>query len=525
MSGPTAPSTLSWKRLAIFAVVLATLLWLFALVLAIRQTWSLMVLQVNDARPEAEALADQLLNVARGSSLLAIEPLGDALDQGIALDNDSRPDWPIWLDEPFIWDGTALRRTVLGSLAPRTHDTGSASLAVIGERLLSQFQNQPFASRRLSWTSWDGLALERVEGRHLVVVFRVLRQPREIPSILLAAFDLKRTQEMFEQRIAAVSRRVSLVSPASVEARWEVNLEPEFPFWALGPSPEFLARLRSTQIRQTVLYVAASSAALLALLVVVGSLVRLTKREMALSALKGAFVADVSHELKTPLALIRMFGEMLSEGRVSSEEKAQEYYRIITRESTRLTHLINTILDFSRIEAGQKIYRFSMIDIGQVVRQTYESYRHEMTDKGFVHELKVEDNLSLINADADAISQTVLNLMSNSVKYSDEDKFIDISVESETRRGRHGVLISVRDRGIGIRPEDRAQLFDGFFRASDDRVRQRRGAGLGLAVVKHVVDAHGGSVDIESRLVKGSVFRVFLPENGPGPAASQLGEK
>lgn len=524
MSELSGSSTLSWKRLAIFAVVLATLLWLFGLVLAIRQTWSLYALRVNDPRPEANALVDQLLGAVRESCARAFTPVVETLERGSALESDFRAGWPQWLGAPVVWDGSALESPEIALAAPRTHDAGSAILAVVGERLLSQFQKQPRSDRRSAWHGLDGISHERVDHQHVVTAFRLLHGSGTVPQVLMASLDLDRTEAMFANRITSVGRRVSLAPMDATKTTWAETLGPEFPFWSLGPSQSLLAQLRFELIVQSVVYVVASSAALLALLVVVGALVRVTKREIALSALKGSFVADVSHELKTPLSLIRMFGEMLSSGRVSSEEKAQEYYRIITRESTRLAQLINTILDFSRIEAGHKVYRFSLVDIGEVVRQTYESYQHELTEKGFEHHLTVEDRLPLVSADADAIAQTVLNLINNAVKYTDDEKQIDVSVERETRRGRRGVLISICDRGIGIRPEDRVHLFDGFFRAPDDRVRRRRGAGLGLAVVKHVIDAHDGSVDIETRLVKGSVFRVFLPENGPGPAASQWGE-
>ena len=151
-------------------------------------------------------------------------------------------------------------------------------------------------------------------------------------------------------------------------------------------------------------------------------------------------------------------------------------------------------------------------DVGEVVRSTYESYRFDLEHHGFEHHLTVADDLPAIHADADAVSQAVLNLMSNALKYYEDERYLTVSVTPETRRGRHGVLISVEDHGIGLRPETRRHLFEGFYRVSDDRVRKRRGAGLGLAVVKHIVDAHGGSIDVESRLVKGSTFRVFLPE-------------
>lgn len=273
-------------------------------------------------------------------------------------------------------------------------------------------------------------------------------------------------------------------------------------------------------MRQTLLYSSATLLGLVALLLAIRAMNRLAQHEITLSRMKSNFIAQVSHELKTPLALIRMFGETLLAGRVTSPDKITEYHEIITRESTRLTHLIDNILDFARIDAVRKPPRMEPMHVGQVVRSTYDSYRHELDHHAFEHRCIVADDLPEIQGDADAISQVVLNLISNAVKYSADDKFLAVDVAPETRRGRHGVLIAVRDRGIGIRPEDRAHLFDGFFRATDDRVRKRRGAGLGLALCKRIVDAHGGYIDVESRLVKGSEFRIFLPQN-PNPQPSK----
>jgi signal transduction histidine kinase len=199
-------------------------------------------------------------------------------------------------------------------------------------------------------------------------------------------------------------------------------------------------------------------------------------------------------------------------GRVPTDEKRHEYYTIIARESDRLTHMINNILDFARIDAGRKRYTFTRTDIAALVQETYEAYGLQLDHEGFEHQLVIGDDLPPVNADRDAIAQAIINLINNAIKYNDgQDKFLGIDVSRETRRGTHGVLISVSDRGIGIRPEDRNQLFTGFYRSADERVRQKRGAGLGLALVKHIADAHGGIVDVESRLVKGSTFRIFLP--------------
>jgi len=289
--------------------------------------------------------------------------------------------------------------------------------------------------------------------------------------------------------------------------------------WGLQPTAAFVREQHGAVVGQTISYVALAVLALAALLAAMWFLIRVVRREIALAQLKANFVADVSHEIKTPLALIRLFSETLQSGRVTSEEKRQEYYSIITRESTRLTNLINNILDFARIEAGRKEFTLQRTEVASVVRQTYDAYRAHLDHNGFEHHLAIAERLPPVDADRDAIAQVLLNLMNNAVKYSDEERYLSIEVGRDTRRGGEGVLISVHDRGIGIRAEDRAHLFEGFFRADDGRVRQQGGTGLGLALVKHIVDAHHGSLDVEPRLVKGTTFRVFLPASGSQPAS------
>ncbi len=283
---------------------------------------------------------------------------------------------------------------------------------------------------------------------------------------------------------------------------------------ALQPEKAFVEEQRRTVVVLMLVYGGLTAAALATLLFAMWLLLRLVRREMVLAELKANFVADVSHELKTPLALIRLYAETLQAGRVLTADKRHEYYSVILRESTRLTNLINNILDFSRIDAGRKEYVLQPTDVADVVRETYEAYRPQLEHERFEHHLAVVDPLPRVDADRDAISQVLVNLINNAIKYSPQDRFLAIEVTADTRRGRRGVLLSVHDRGIGIRPEDRAHLTEGFFRAGDPRVREQGGTGLGLALVKHIVDAHHGSLDIETRLVKGSTFRVFLPASG-----------
>jgi signal transduction histidine kinase len=243
---------------------------------------------------------------------------------------------------------------------------------------------------------------------------------------------------------------------------------------------------------------------LLAGLVLVWTNVR---RELKLSRLKSDFVANVSHELKTPLALIRLFAETLELGRVPTEEKKQQYHRIINKESRRLTQLINNILDFSRIEAGRKEYRLVRTDLAAVVRDVVDAYRFPIEHQGFTLDLAVAEELPEMETDPEALSQALINLLNNAIKYSPEKKTIAVSVRREGDR----VLVSVADRGIGIPKAEQKRIFEKFYRVESSLVHTTKGSGLGLALVQHIAEAHGGRVELVSAPGEGSTFTLSLP--------------
>jgi signal transduction histidine kinase len=238
------------------------------------------------------------------------------------------------------------------------------------------------------------------------------------------------------------------------------------------------------------------------------------RRELRLSRLKSDFVANVSHELKTPLALIRLFAETLELGRVPSAEKEQQYHRIINKESRRLTQLINNILDFSRIEAGRKEYRLVRTDLAAVVRDVVDAYRFPIEQQGFELDLDVADDLPEMELDPEAISQALINLLNNAIKYSPEEKRIRVSVRGDGGR----VLVSVADRGIGIPKSEQKRIFEKFYRVENSLVHTTKGSGLGLALVQHITEAHGGRVEVTSAPGEGSTFTLSLPV--PGEAAA-----
>jgi signal transduction histidine kinase len=231
------------------------------------------------------------------------------------------------------------------------------------------------------------------------------------------------------------------------------------------------------------------------------------RREVHLSRLKSDFVANVSHELKTPLALIRLFAETLELGRVPGEDKKREYYHVINKESQRLTTLINNVLDFSRIEAGRKEYRFEPTDIARVVDEVLEAYRFTIEQQGFALDVRVAEDLPGVEVDKEAIGQALVNLVNNAIKYSRDEKSIRIRLEANDGR----LLLSVADRGIGIARSEQKKIFEKFYRAEDSLVHETKGSGLGLALVRHIMEAHGGDVEVESAPGSGSTFTLVLP--------------
>lgn len=231
-------------------------------------------------------------------------------------------------------------------------------------------------------------------------------------------------------------------------------------------------------------------------------------REMKLSQMKSDFVSNVSHELRTPLASIRVFGELLRLGRLSEPAKVHEYGQYIETESRRLTQLINNLLDFAHIESGRKSYRLEPADLEEVVAETLETFEVRLGQSGFRLTYRgPAQPLPPLDLDAAAISHALANLVDNAVKYSGDGREVEVTLE---RRGGEAVL-AVRDWGVGIARDEQQKIFDRFHRVSTGLVHDVKGTGLGLAIVRHVVEAHGGRVEVKSRPGQGSRFAIVLP--------------
>ena len=234
---------------------------------------------------------------------------------------------------------------------------------------------------------------------------------------------------------------------------------------------------------------------------------RTSRRAAELSNAKTEFVANVSHELKTPLALIRMFGETLESGIVPDEDRRREFAGVIRRESERLTHLINNVLDLGRIDAGTKRYELVRGDVVGIVRQALDAYRPLFDRLGFEVEAELPNEPISIRMDRDAIVQALVNLFQNVIKYADQGGHIRVSVARDEDR----VRVSVADRGVGISADEIPRIFAPYYRAAATRESAPAGSGLGLSIVQHAIAAHGGRVEVTSTPGAGSTFMIVLP--------------
>ena len=229
------------------------------------------------------------------------------------------------------------------------------------------------------------------------------------------------------------------------------------------------------------------------------------KRQLSLARQKTDFVSNVSHELKTPLTSIRMFSELLAEGKVPDQTRQRDFLQIITAETARLSRLINNVLDFARLERGEQKYNFTLCDLRPLVHETVAAYRPHLEANGFKFECELPETSAPVMGDPDALSQVLLNLIANAEKYSGERKEILVQV-----RAGPEVQVRVLDRGLGVPRGCERRIFEQFYRAHDSLASGIQGSGLGLTLARQIARAHGGDVVYESRDGGGSCFILKL---------------
>lgn len=229
-------------------------------------------------------------------------------------------------------------------------------------------------------------------------------------------------------------------------------------------------------------------------------------RELRLTRLKNDLISTVSHELKTPLTSIRALVESLLTDNPTPQEQ-REYLELVAKENKRLTRLIENFLTFSRMERGQHSFQLRELELEAVVHEAISAAGERFESMGDRFKIEIDPNLPSIRGDHDALATAVLNLLENAYKYSGEDRTVALGVQRE----QECVSIRVSDNGIGISQRDQKRIFDRFFQADQSLSRGASGCGLGLSIVRFIVTAHEGSINVRSELGKGSTFTIRLP--------------
>jgi signal transduction histidine kinase len=368
-------------------------------------------------------------------------------------------------------------------------------------------------------------AFRRIGGRWAVTVWKPVPPPPSGPGLAAVGFqlDLDRLDDLLEAHLphseaAKTLRVLAADEPPPQDFVILGALGGGLDFVKIGIEREAWNRLVG---RARLPFVFAGALIGFLGMILISSLLILfrgLRRELALSRMKTEFVANVSHELKTPLALIRLCGETLQLDRLPRAEQRERYYQIITRESERLTHLIANVLNFASIEAGKKTYHLEPCDLTRVVRETLESYRMQLEDKKFEYREELAPSLPLVLADQEAVAQALINLLQNAVKYSPDTRRIEVSTRAEAG----SVRLAVRDHGVGISKEDQSRIWEDYYRTREARALGTRGSGLGLSLVQHIMKAHSGNVELASEPGAGSEFTLVFPVAAASPREERV---
>lgn len=234
---------------------------------------------------------------------------------------------------------------------------------------------------------------------------------------------------------------------------------------------------------------------------------RSVTRELELVQLKSDFVSAVSHEFRSPLTSMRQFTNMLAAGRIPNEERRKSYYDLLSAETVRLQRLVEGLLDFGRMEAGSMEYSFAPVDAADFVRHVVTDFQLEVREDGYQIEFVAGGPGTVIRADREALARALWNLLDNAVKYSPDCR----TVRVELAREAHEVFIRVQDRGVGMSLGEQREIFRKFVRGGAAESTRAKGTGIGLAMVDHIVRAHGGKICVESEPGRGSTFTLILP--------------
>jgi signal transduction histidine kinase len=400
-------------------------------------------------------------------------------------------------------------------LAPQKHAISVFEDTIDGRRTYFQAQLRFKSPSRDQLTSFVALRVDAAQLREeflpafIASHLKTVEGPTGFPPLALTVLD-NTGRVLYPPGSSAPSRYVDERTFPLVF--FEPGLQP---FIAPdGHKPE-MWRLHTGYGNQTIPEIVAARArpqrtmmAMLAGVMAIGVffVARAAAREVRVAELKSSFVSSVSHDLKTPLALIQLFAETLELGRLKNTERANEYYRIINSEARKLTRLINNLLDFSKIEAGLRAYKLERVNLADLTRSVLESLDSQFQHNQFAVSTKLAGDVPVL-IDKEAAEQALENLLSNAMKYSPEHREIVVEVDQVDQYG----VVRVRDRGIGIPTRLQRKIFNKFFRIQADAGSGPHGTGLGLAIVDHVMQGHNGFVRVDSEPGRGSTFTLHFP--------------
>jgi len=380
-------------------------------------------------------------------------------------------------------------------------------LPLLSSEPASGKDSQAFILQAALRVAYAPLPLEKTAAEHTFFGFQITLA--HIQQVLFSALKKQYWPEASPELVLSTRVKASALTAESLPQLALEKLLPGYVLAVKAPRPGYLeARIRRELLVNYVLI----AALLLTLLVVVALFFRSLRRDMELLELKNRFLDSAAHTLKTPLARIRMLAEQLQLNWLKSEEqRAAQPGRIIAA-ADRMNDLIGNLLDLSRIEAGQKTYRFQPASLPEIARQAWAEALPFLKENGFICRAEIVAEMPVFAGDARALRLLIGNLIQNVLSYSPDHKEIKLKVYSFAGEA----LLEVADCGLGIAPEHHAAIFTKFFRIENDETSTSQGSGLGLFLVKHAVDAHGGRIEVQSAVGQGSRFIIHLPMAGAG---------
>jgi len=404
-----------------------------------------------------------------------------------------RPAWEFHAEEAQRWSGASpltereQNALVLSSAAESMHGQWVAKLESKGRQIL-KIEGQPVL---ISWTGTsDRLAAVLAGSGYLGSKWKEALQGQRVQGALVDADGQVMIGSFNRSGQQAVRTAAATRLPGTLHA---TSADP-------GADEAGFAGRRRLLL---------SGFVVLALVLFAGSyfIMRSIDRERAVARLQSEFVSAVSHEFRTPLTSLRQLSEMLSKGRIPTEDLRQKSYDILAHESERLQRLVESLLDFGRIEARAFLYHYEHLDPVTLVGDLVAEFQEKAAAQGYRVELARAGEYPLIHADREALGLALRNLLDNAVKYSPDCRTVWV----EMARERDCLAIRVRDQGMGIPASEQKEIFKRFVRGTGSRAANIKGTGIGLAMAHHIIEAHDGEIRLESEPGRGSTFTILLP--------------